>query len=86
MALDAGNKQLVGICLRVLHEVRWGLFGGDGNEWYTFVRGLEPDNLGALYRTTGLVPTITLAFAAFGLLLLFGGGRRWAEKTQGTGN
>ena len=85
MTLDAGDEQLVGICLRVMHEVRGRLLSGDSNEGNTLVSRLEPDNLGAFNRATRLVTAITFTLTALSLLLLLGRCGRWTQQAQGTG-
>ena len=86
VTLDAGDKQLVGIRLRVLHEVRRRLLGGNGNEGNTLVSRLEPDDLGTLDGTLlGLLAGYPLALAALSLLLLLGSGRRGTQKTKCAG-
>lgn len=75
MTLDAGNKELVSICIRVLHEVRRSLLGRDGDQGYTLVGGLEPDDLGALDRAARFIATVTLTLATLCFLLFLGGGR-----------
>lgn len=79
MALDAGNKKFVGICLGVLDEVRWCLLRWNCNQWDTLIRGFEPHDLGALDQTTGLITTIAFAFTSLSFLLLLRGSRRWSE-------
>ena len=84
MTLDASNEKFVGVRFRVLNEVDRCLFRGDGDEGDTFIGWLEPDDLGALDRSPGLITTITLTFATFGLLFLLGSSRGWAEQAEGT--
>lgn len=83
VALNACNEQFVGVSVRILNEVWWGLLGGDGNEGHTLVRWLEPDDLGAFNRATRFITTVTLAFAPLRLLLLFGSSGRRTKQTQG---
>ena len=85
VALDAGDEELVGIRLGVLHEVRRGLLGRDSDERHALVGRLEPDDLGALDGAAGLVALVALALAALGLLLLLGCRRGRAEEAQGAG-
>ena len=85
MTLDTGNKQLVGISLRVLDEVRGRLLGGNSNEGNTLVSGLEPDDLGTLDGTTRLVTPVALSLATLSLLLFLGSCRRRTEQTQRSG-
>ena len=75
VALDTGDEQFVGIGLRVLNEVWGSLLRGDGNERHTLVSRLEPDDLGAFDRATGLIALVTLPLATL-CLLLFLRGRR----------
>jgi hypothetical protein len=76
MTLDAGDEQLVDIGFRVLNEIRGCLFGRNGDERDTLVRGLEPNDLGAFnWATTGFFSTITFTFTAFCLLLFLGRSR-----------
>ena len=75
MTLDAGDEQLVSVCLRVLHEV-WGrLLGVNSNEGNTLVSGLEPNDLGTFNGTTRLVALVTLSLATLRFLLLLRGCR-----------
>jgi len=74
MTFDAGHEEFINISLRVLDEVRRGLFGRNGNQRNSLVRRLEPDNFGTFHRSSSrFVTTITFTFTPLGLLLLFGG-------------
>lgn len=76
MTLDTSNEQLVNVGVRVLDEVDWGLLSGNGDKGNTFVGRLEPNNLGALNRSTTLfITAITLSLTSLCLLLLLGGSR-----------
>lgn len=70
VTLDASDEQLVGVRLRVLHEVRGRLLGGNSDEGNTLVGRLEPDNLGTLNRTAGLITFVALPLTTLGLLFL----------------
>lgn len=83
MTFDTSDEELVGIRLRVLNEVWWGLLSRDSDEWDTLVGRLEPDNLGTLDRTSGFITAIALSLPAFSLLLLLGGRRRRAQQPKG---
>ena len=85
MTLDAGNKQLVGICLRVLNEVGRSLLCGNSDEGNTLVSGFEPDDLGALDGTTRLIALVALPLTTLSLLLLLRGSRRRPEEPKGAG-
>ena len=82
MTLDAGHKELVSVTLRVLNEVGWCLLGGDGDERYTLVGGLKPDNLGTFNGTARFIALVAFAFTAFRLLFFLGRCRRRTEKTE----
>ena len=75
MTLDAGNKELVCIRIGVLHEVRRGLLSRDGDQGYTLVGGLEPDDLGPFDGTAGLVALVALPLTTLRLLFFLGGRR-----------
>lgn len=80
MTLDASNEEFIGICFRILDEVRRGLFSGDGNERDTFISRFEPDDLRAFNGPTArFLGAITLSLASFGFLLFLGSGRRWSK-------
>ena len=82
MTFNAGDEQLVGVRLRILNEVLGRLLSGNGNEGNTLVGRLEPDDLGAFDRATGLIALVTLAFATLSLLLLLRRSGRGAKETQ----
>ena len=84
MTLDASDEQLVRVSFGILDKVGRSLLGGDGNEGHTLVGGLEPDDLGALNRTTRFIALVTLALTTLGLLFLLGRRRRGAKETQST--
>lgn len=84
MTLDAGNKQPIGVSLRVLNKVWRSLFSRDGDKRNAFISRLEPNNLGSLDGAARLVSTVTLALATFSFLFLFGRSRRGTQQTQGT--
>lgn len=75
VSLNACNKELIGIRLRVWHEIEGGLFCGNRNERYALVGRLEPDNLRALNRATRFVTAISFSFTTLSLLLLLRGSR-----------
>jgi len=83
VAFDASNEKLVGVRIRVLNEISRCLFRGDGDERDTLISWLEPDDLGTLDRSPGLITAVTFTFATFGLLFLLGCGRGRAEQAEG---
>jgi hypothetical protein len=82
VTLDACNKELVNISLRVLDEIWRSLLRGDGNEGHTFVGGLEPNDLWTLNSTARFISTIAFALATFGLLLFLCSSRGRTEKSE----
>lgn len=83
MTLDAGDEQLVDICIRVLDEVWRRLFGRDSNEGHTLVGWLEPDNLGSFdWAAARFVTSIALAFTTLSLLLLLCSSGRRPKKAK----
>ena len=76
MALDASNKEFVGICIGVLDEVLGRLFCWDGDERDTLISWFEPNDLGAFNRSPGFITAVTFTLATFSLLLFFGSGGR----------
>ena len=82
MTFNAGDEQLVGVRLRILNEVLGRLLSGNGNEGNTLVGRLEPDDLGAFDRATGLIALVTLPLATLCLLLFLRGRRRRTEPAQ----
>jgi hypothetical protein len=79
MALDAGNKKFVDICLGVLDEIWRGLFSRNGDQRYTLVSWLKPDDFGTFNGTSSrLITTIAFTFAPLSLLLLLSSSRRRA--------
>lgn len=83
MALDTSNEELVSVRFRVLDKIDRCLFCWDSDEGDTFVSWLEPDDLGALDRSPGLITTVTFTLATFSLLFLLGSSRGWAEQAEG---
>ena len=76
VTLNARNKELVCICLKVLDKVRRRLLSWNGDEWDTLISQLEPDSLGALHGAPLLLfATVTLTLSTIGFLFLFDGSR-----------
>jgi len=74
VALDAGYKQLVRICFRILDEIGRRLLGRDSDKGHALVGRLEPNDLRPLDDFgTFLFSAIALPFTALSFLLLFGG-------------
>src|ERR1700677_3909726 len=82
-ALDARNKDSVGVVLMLLDKVARGLLGRNGDKWYSLVRWLEPNNLWLVLVALGLLTAMSTIFRlAFSILLLFGCLTAGTQKTQ----
>jgi hypothetical protein len=86
VTLDTGNKQPVGIGLRILNEVCGSLFGGDSDQGHSLIRWLEPDDFGTFDRSTSrFVSTIALSLSTLSLLLFLGSCGGWAKEAKRSG-
>lgn len=84
VTLDAGHEEFVSIPVGVLDKVGRGLLSRNGNKRHTFVRWLEPNNLGTFNGAPRFVTTITLPFSAFRLLFLLSSSRGRSQETEGS--
>ena len=71
----------------VVDEVGGSLFGRDSDQWHSFVRGLEPDDLRAFGRRSSfiLLGSVTFSLSSLDFLLLLRRSRRRAKNTELTG-
>ena len=66
-AFDTSYKDAVGIVLMFLHKVARSLLGWNGDQRYSFIGRLEPDD----FRLVLLAVLVTAAVSALGFLLFF---------------